>query len=58
VKQLPAEEQIAALLKNEQLWHADLSFMTATINEMCACLKQDGPRQLLASIDTPEPSLK
>ena len=58
VKQLPAEEQIATLLKKEQLWHADLSFMTATINEMCAYLKQDGPRQLLASIDTPEPSLK
>ena len=58
VKQLPAEEQIATLLKNEQLWHADLSFMTETINEMCTCLKQDGPRQLLASIDTPEPSLK
>ena len=58
VKQLPAEEQIAALLKNEQLWHADLSFMTETINEMCACLKRDGPRQLLASIDSPGPSLK
>lgn len=58
VKQLPAEEQIATLLKNEQLWHADLSFMTETINEMCTCLKQDGPRQLLASIDTLEPSLK